>query len=188
MKVILGSLSPRRRELIGKVIRVDETIASKADEHCGESRPELAVKEVALQKMGYFCGKEYDDALIITADTIVYFGGRILGKPHSREEAEVMLGGLSGNTHTVYTGVCLKRSDEVRTFVETSEVTFRVLSEKEISDYIDTGSPFDKAGGYGVQDSGFVERIDGSYDNVMGLPTERLGSELKTFLEESESE
>lgn len=183
MRVVLGSLSPRRRELIKKVVPTCDMIASKAEEKITERLPERAVAEVAKQKMSFFDGEEYKDALIITADTVVYFEGEILGKPHSVEQAKEMLSRLSGKTHIVYTGVCLKLNEKEETFVETSRVVFRELSEKEILDYIATGSPFDKAGAYGVQDSGFVREIIGSYDNVMGLPTEELKLRLNSFPE-----
>lgn len=186
MRVILGSLSPRRRELIGKVIDVTDVIASDVEEKCTEREPELAVKQIAGLKMSFFDKPEYSDALIITADTIVYHDGKILGKPHSKEAAFDMLRELSGEIHTVYTGVCVKRGNRSCCFVEESKVRFKQLSDKTIEDYIATGSPFDKAGGYGIQDSGFVAEIIGSFDNVMGLPTERLREELSDFLEHNE--
>ena len=123
------------------------------------------------------------DALVIAADTIVALAGAVMGKPHSRAEAVEMLTRLSGNTHTVHTGITLRQGDRVLTQSEATEVTFRPLSQEEIAAYVATGEPMDKAGAYGIQGIGsvLVRSIHGDYFNVMGLPVCRLGLALKEF-------
>ena len=125
-------------------------------------------------------GAEEDDA-VIAADTIVVHDGVVYGKPHSADEAAEMLRALSGSTHEVYTGVCVIRGGRCLCRADRSAVTFRALSEEEIARYIATGEPMDKAGAYGAQGKGalFVERIDGDFFNVMGLPLCLLGEMLR---------
>ena len=122
-----------------------------------------------------------EDALIIGADTIVWYGGRVYGKPRTEAEAAHMLETLSGRTHQVYTGVSLCRHGEIHSEYEISDVRFRSLEPEEIRRYVATGEPMDKAGAYGAQGLGalLVERIDGDFFNVMGLPMCRLGQMLK---------
>lgn len=125
-----------------------------------------------------------DDELIITADTIVYIDGEVLGKPKDEADAERMLRTLSGRTHQVITGVCLTTASFQRTFAAVTDVTFASLSDEEIRFYVSRFRPFDKAGAYGVQEwIGYVgvTGLKGSYFNVMGLPVQRLYQELKTL-------
>ena len=125
-----------------------------------------------------------DDEMIITADTIVYDHGQVLGKPKDREEAISMLRQLSGHAHEVITGVSIVTKEKTRQFASTSKVYFDTLADDEIIYYVDNYHPFDKAGAYGVQEwIGYVAvtRIEGSYFNVMGLPIQRLYTELKSF-------
>ncbi|MDD4290897.1 MAG: Maf family protein [Clostridia bacterium] len=184
MNIVLASKSPRRVELLRTLIKGFEVCPSVADEVITSSNPESVVCELALNKASdvFHSHNMGEDVLIIGADTIVVSDDKIIGKPKSRTHAFEMLRGLSGRTHEVFTGVCLLKSEAVNTirrlFCVRSEVLFRTLSDDEIERYIDTGSPFDKAGGYGIQDSGFVADIRGSYTNVMGLPLERLKEEL----------
>ena len=183
MRVILASKSPRRRELISQIISVTDIICLDVEEKCTETDPQKAVCQIAQQKMIPFLEQDLGDTLVITADTVVYSQEMgILGKPHSNDEAYKMLRGLAGGTHSVYTAVCLLRNGITRVFVEKTDVTFRELTDKEIFAYIETGSPFDKAGGYGVQDCGFVSIVEGSYNNVVGLPTEALEIQLADFI------
>ena len=121
------------------------------------------------------------DPLVIGADTIVVLNGKVLGKPKDENQAREMLQSLSGKTHKVITGVTVKSKTNTITFAEESSVTFKKLDERQITEYIKSGSPFDKAGAYGIQDSGFVAEIKGSYKNVMGLPVERLTEILQTY-------
>lgn len=121
----------------------------------------------------------FPDATVIGADTVVVFGGRIIGKPKDEKQAFDILKELSGKTHSVYTGVCVVRGGKEKAFVRKSRVLFFPLTDERINSYIATGSPMDKAGAYGIQDSGFVKKIRGSYSNVMGLPVEKLRKILK---------
>jgi len=130
-------------------------------------------------------GERAENALVIGADTTVVLDGVILAKPGSPEEARKMLGHLSGRTHSVLTGVCIydTESGDQHTFVEATDVTFGELANELVEEYIASSSPYDKAGGYGIQDDRgmlFVERISGDFYNVMGLPVYRLNSVLRT--------
>jgi septum formation protein len=125
------------------------------------------------------------NALVITADTIVWLDGECIGKPFDESDAKEMLGKLSGKKHTVATGVCFKTKDRFHSFFVNTDVYFRQLEQAEIDYYVDKFKPLDKAGAYGIQEwIGYVgvERIDGSYFNVMGLPVQRLYCELKQFI------
>ena len=126
-------------------------------------------------------GLDYD--LIIAADTCVVLGNEVMGKPSDEADAKRMLSLLSGRTHSVFTGVCLMGRENTLTFCEETLVTFRRLGDSEIADYISTGEPMDKAGAYGIQGRGriFVKRIEGSYENVMGLPLTRLVEVLSSL-------
>lgn len=183
MKVILASQSPRRRELLSHmgvsfevIVRgVDETFPSQLD-------PVGAVRHIAEKKALVFKA-EAADKLIIAADTIVTVDNQILGKPKDRVEAIEMLINLSGKKHQVITAVALLHQGLTRTFHDVTEVHFRLLTAQEIGYYIDRYRPFDKAGGYGIQEwIGMVaiEKISGSYTNVVGLPTQQLYQALKT--------
>jgi septum formation protein len=126
-----------------------------------------------------------DDSMLVTADTIVWLNGEVIGKPANRQGAITMLQKLSGNKHQVFTGVCLKYKGNYSLFCDETNVYFRKLEDKEIMYYVNRCKPFDKAGAYGVQEwIGFVgiERIEGSYFNVMGLPTHRLYLEIQSLL------
>ena len=142
--------------------------------------PEETVAALSRQKAGEVAAKCAPEDVIIAADTIVWFDGEILGKPKDHDDAVRMLSALSGNEHTVYTGVTVSRGAETSTEVEASKVRFRALSAREIEAYIATGEPMDKAGAYGAQGRAavFVEGITGDFFNVMGLPLCRLGKML----------
>lgn len=122
--------------------------------------------------------------LIIAGDTIVELGGKVYGKPKTNDVAVKMLSELNGRTHTVYTGVVLKLRDEIVKFTEATQVTFGLVTAEQIQSYVDTGEPLDKAGGYGIQGVGgcFVEKIDGDFFTVVGLPLFRLSSEICKLL------
>ena len=189
MAIVLASASPRRRELMEQFCGKNLVILPAEGEEVvpdnvgpGETVEALAqgkAREVAARLRAETTGSRED--IVIGADTIVWHEGRIFGKPHSREEAAAMLRSLSGRTHEVYTGVSLIYGDQELTEHEKTAVTFRVMTEKEISDYIATGEPMDKAGAYGAQGLGaiFVSCIEGDFFNVMGLPLCRLGLMLK---------
>lgn len=169
---ILASQSPRRRELLSMLGLEFEIMTADIDETMDPSvSVEEAVAEISRKK-AEAVGRNNPGRLIVSADTIVTVEGRILGKPHSREEARAMLQSLSGRSHTVMTAFCLYLDGSAETHVEKTEVVFKPLSLEEIDAYIATGSPMDKAGGYGIQDLAavFVEALRGDYYNVMGLP------------------
>lgn len=174
--IILASKSPRRQELL-TLMGLDFSVELK---DVDESYPEtLSAAEIAVY-IAEKKAKAFDanpDEIIITADTIVAINGEILGKPKDRKEAQEMLRKLSGNKHEVYTGVSMSYHGKTTSFYDKTEVFCRVLNAEEIDHYIDNYQPFDKAGSYGVQDwfgLTVVERLNGSYTNVMGLPTEKL--------------
>ena len=180
MKLILASNSPRRKELLSKLNYTFDIIPADCEEWTVASDPRDMVKELALHK-ALNVYKRNPDSIVIGCDTVVDLNGKVLGKPHSCDEATAMLQALSGNTHKVHTGVCVISKYSIHLFADTSQVTFDKLSDERINKYVATGSPMDKAGAYGIQDSGFVKQIVGSYDNVMGLPTERLSKILQQF-------
>ena len=178
---ILASQSPRRRELLSMLGLEFEIITADIDETMDESIPvEDAVAEISRKK-AQAVGKNNTGRLIVSADTIVTVEGRVLGKPHSEDEARAMLQSLSGRSHTVMTAVCLYCDGKAETHVEKTEVVFKPLSLEEIDAYIATGSPMDKAGAYGIQDGAavFVEALRGDYYNVMGLPLCALVKRLR---------
>ncbi len=185
-KLVLGSNSPRRRELLaGLDIEFEVQVIPGIDESYPEGLDTAMIPVyIAEKKAEAYLPTMDENVLLITADTIVHSSGKILGKPESREEAIEMLKELSGHRHEVVTGVCLTSTSEKRVFSVVSEVSFAALTEAEIVYYIDAYRPFDKAGGYGIQEwIGYigVEAISGSFYNVMGLPVRRLYEELKHF-------
>lgn len=182
--IILASNSPRRKELL-RGIGVEYEVRTLPD--VDESYPpELQGGDIPLyiarEKAQAYRPLLKQNELMITADTIVWHDGRVLGKPHNRQEAIDMLRSLSASTHQVFTGVALTTDSWQRSFVAETSVRFTSLTEDEITFYVDNFRPFDKAGAYGVQEwIGYigVEYIAGSYFNVMGLPVQRLYQELK---------
>ncbi|HEY1006126.1 MAG TPA: Maf family protein [Sphingobacteriaceae bacterium] len=179
--IILASKSPRRQELLRMMGYRFRVVLKEVDE---TFPADLSPAEVAVhiaEKKALAFDEDLQDEVVLTADTIVCLDDRILGKPGDEAEAFAMLSDLSGRKHEVITGVTLLRDHEVRSFYEVSEVFFGRLTEDQIRYYISTGMPMDKAGAYGIQDwIGLVgiERINGSYTNVVGLPTERVHREL----------
>lgn len=182
-EVILASGSPRRRELMaGLGVNYEVRILPDVD----ESYPDTLQGEeiplyIAKEKADAYIPMMQPDELIITADTIVWLDGKVLGKPRDREDALQMLRTMSGRTHEVFTGICITTTDWQRSFTAQTEVRFATLSEDEIIYYVDNFKPMDKAGAYGVQEwIGFigVENISGSYYNIMGLPVQKLYREL----------
>lgn len=180
--IILGSQSPRRKELLSGL---DLEFTTKVIPGLEESYPNTLKGEeipiyLAEQKANAYDLKNND--LLITADTIVWLNDKVYGKPMNEEDAKNMLRALSGQTHDVITGVCVRTNKTNISFASTTKVTFATLSEEEINHYINKYHPMDKAGSYGVQEwIGYigVEHIEGSYYNVMGLPIQRLYQTLK---------
>ncbi len=183
MSVILASGSPRRKELLEMLEVKDMKIIPAKGEECPVegAGPEETVRALSRQKAAEVAAAAQDGEIIIAADTIVWFNGRIFGKPHSEAEAKRMLSELSGCTHQVYTGVTVISGDEIISECEVSHVRFREISPDEIDRYVATGEPMDKAGSYGAQGKGalFVSGIDGDFFNVMGLPLCRLDAMMK---------
>ncbi|MCH5275023.1 MAG: septum formation inhibitor Maf [Lachnospiraceae bacterium] len=193
-RIILASASPRRRELLLQIGLQFEVVESACEEKIESSLPEEVVCELSRQKAQDVWERLQDEkAVVIGADTVVAFDGRILGKPKDEAEACLMLQSLSGNTHQVYTGVtiCYTAGGSMlsHTFYEKTEVDFYPMDEKEIRDYVTTGDPLDKAGAYGIQGrcAAYIKGIRGDYNNVVGLPVGRLYQELKECLPDEES-
>ena len=188
MRLLLASKSPRRRQLVAEMGLPVECVTIDVDEHLDSPLPSDKVAEhLARRKAAAFPKEKIDDdSVLVTADTVVVLDGQVLGKPVDRDEAVAMLHSLSGRCHTVYTGVCLRSKNNEVSFTESTTVCFRELSEKDIEYYVDIYRPYDKAGAYGIQEwIGMVgvERIEGCYYNVMGLPVARLYETLsKRFL------
>ncbi len=185
-KIILASNSPRRRELLaGLDIPYEVRVIADIDESYPEELPGEEIPQyISRKKAEAYEAVMQPDELIITADTIVWSEGRVLGKPADEAEAKDMLRLLSGRTHQVITGVTLLTCDVKKTFAVQSEVTFDVLTEEEIEYYVKRYCPMDKAGAYGIQEwIGYVgvTSLHGSYFNVMGLPVQRLYKELKNI-------
>ncbi len=180
-RLILASASPRRKELLNRIAPSFQCIPADVDEQLEDNLlPKQAVMELALRKAKAVAEKE-KDAFVIGADTVVVYQNEIFGKPGSHEEAFQMLRTLSGRTHSVFTGTAIVFGDKQECFYEETKVTFWELSDEEIIHYIDTGEPFDKAGSYGIQGFGatLVEKIEGDYFNVVGLPIAKLYRVLK---------
>lgn len=185
MQLILASQSPRRRELLERMGFHDFLVSPAVGEE--EIDPTLSpaglVEALSAQKAAEVSAKFQPEHIIIAADTVVAVDGQVLGKPKDKEQAAEMLALLSGRSHTVYTGVTVCRGQETITQHEATDVTFRPLTKDEISCYIATGEPMDKAGSYGIQGYGalLVQGISGDYFNVVGLPVCRVARMLSVF-------
>ncbi|MDY9918060.1 septum formation protein [Porphyromonadaceae bacterium NLAE-zl-C104] len=184
--LVLASNSPRRKELLSGIDVEYEVMAlPDIDESYPDDIPHEEIPEyLAKKKASAYISMMQDDALLITADTVVLLHGRILGKPLDKRDAKQMLRELSGETHRVITGVSLTSKQKQVSFSDTAHVTFGQLTDEEIDYYVEKYNPSDKAGAYGVQEwIGYVgvERIEGSYFNVMGLPIFKVYRELKRF-------
>lgn len=185
MNIILASASPRRRELM-KLITDDFTAVSvDADETIPQNTKPLMASQYLAEIKARAVGNLQHD-VIIGCDTTVICDNEILGKPKNKDECREFMCMLSGRTHQVATGCCIIGNGKVKSFTEITDVTFRRLSDEEIEEYISTSEPYDKAGGYGIQGKGslLIEKINGDYFNVVGLPVSRLNQELKFFIKE----
>ena len=210
VRLVLASASPRRRELLSQIGLEFTVMPSTKEENAKTTEAGALVQELSRQKAvdiweqlsggqgqnpdadqeqiseetqePNLNGKRQPELLVIGADTVVCCEGKILGKPHSREAAAEMLTALQGRSHEVYTGVTLYSQSKTVTFFECTQVEFYPMTEVEISEYIDSKEPMDKAGAYGIQGLGarFVKGIRGDYNNVVGLPVGRLYQELKS--------
>ena len=185
-RIILASNSPRRKELLSGIdVDYEVHTLSDIDESYPDDLPKEEVAEfLSRKKANAYLESLEENALLITADTIVLLHGKILGKPLNKEDAKNMLHELSGQTHLVITGVCLTSKQKQVSFSDKTYVTFGDLTDPEIEYYVEKYNTLDKAGAYGVQEwIGYVgvEKIEGSYFNVMGLPIFKLYRELKQF-------
>ena len=185
MNLILASASPRRKELLSLFRIPFEIRVADIDETMDLRKPPL--EEVARVSALKAAATHRDVAdVVVAADTIVVCEGKVLGKPHSEEEAASMLRLLSGRDHQVMTGVTVARAERIQTFTEVTDIHFRELSDREIAAYVATGEPMDKAGSYGIQGGAalFCTHMVGDYYNVMGLPVCRLGLVLREMAPE----
>jgi septum formation protein len=181
-KIILASKSPRRQELLRLMDLEFRIVLREVDESYPTDLDSEKVAVYIAEKKAKAFDEEITDEIVLTADTIVCIDNKILGKPENAEHAVEMLQLLSGRMHRVITGVCLFYKQQYHSFSDVSEVYFGELSDEEINSYVEKYKPFDKAGSYGIQERiGLIgiERINGSYTNVVGLPTEKLYQELK---------
>lgn len=184
MKLLLASKSPRRRELLSQLGLPIDYIDIDVDEHLTTLLPPAEVAEYLARRKADACPLERlaDGDVLVTADTVVVHRGNILGKPRNRENAIQILHELSGESHTVYTGVCLRSRTASDSFTESTLVHFNKLIDEDIIYYVDNYRPFDKAGAYGIQEwIGLVgvKAIEGCYYNVMGLPVATLYDRLR---------
>lgn len=188
--VILASASPRRAELLREVVSDFQIMAGHAEEFQPEQFSPVESCLLNAYRKARVVAKRFPDALILGADTEVCLGRRVFGKPSDRRDAERMMEELEGHTHQVITGVCLihLRHHHQRAFAEVTRVTFKPLGTEEIVAYLDHIDPLDKAGAYAIQEHGemIVERTEGSFSNVVGLPVERLREELAIFNAEAQ--
>jgi septum formation protein len=185
-KIILASKSPRRKELLEQiglkfVVDISDVDESKLANAAGPSQLAKSLSKAKAEKVS----KKYKDAIIIAADTLVVLGKEIIGKPKDKKDAFKMLKKLSSKTHVVITGFTLLSSKSKKAITKTvqSKVKFKKMSDIEIRNYVETGEPMDKAGGYGIQNKGaiFIEKVEGDFFNVVGLPVYCLCCELKKF-------
>lgn len=188
--IVLASASPRRREILNQIGIEPVIMPSQVEEHITSSDPEQIVKELSRQKAEDVYGRYQKEAegvfAVIGADTIVAADGEILGKPVDEEDAKRMIRLLAGRVHQVYTGVTIMYGDRAVTFAEKTDVSATPMTETEIEEYVSCGESMDKAGAYGVQGvfAAFIEKINGSYTSVVGLPAGTTYRTLRELAEE----
>ena len=178
--IILASASPRRKEILELADLKFDILPSNAQEITTKTAPNEVVMELASIKAKDIYEKSEKQSMIVGADTVVAYQGQILGKPTDEADAKRMLTMLSGQTHEVYTGVCVIEDEQIKTFYEETKVTFYEISDEQIDRYIKTGEPMDKAGSYGIQGKAavFIKGIEGDYYNVVGFPIARFLQEI----------
>lgn len=180
MKLILGSKSPRRREILGMVTDDFTVRVSDCDESYGSETPLCQVPRILAERKAMAIALE-EDEVVIGCDTVVIYENELMGKPKDKADAVRMLKKLSGTTHLVISGIAVRSKDKIYSEAVTTNVTFRSLTDEEISTYVEKSNPVDKAGAYGIQEAAgaFVEKIEGDFYNVVGLPLCRLCEILK---------
>lgn len=171
--VILASTSPRRRELLARLTRDFAIQPPEVEEKTTKNRPSDVCMQLARIKAESVAAK-HPHELVLGCDTVVFFRGSLIGKPKDRADAVNILSTLNGKFHYVYSGVCMIKDGREEKAYAVSRVKMKKMSLREVEEYVDSGSPMDKAGAYGVQD-GVVERYDGEYENIMGLPLKLIG-------------
>ena len=178
--IILASASPRRKEILELADLKFDVMPSDAQEITTKTAPNEVVMELASIKAKDIYKKLEKQSMVVGADTVVAYQGQILGKPADEADAKRMLTMLSGQTHEVYTGVCVIEDEKIKTFYEETKVTFYEISDEQIDRYIKTGEPMDKAGSYGIQGKAavFIKGIEGDYYNVVGFPIARFLQEI----------
>ena len=178
--IILASASPRRKEILELADLKFDVMPSDVQEITTKTAPNEVVMELASIKAKDIYKKSEKQSMIVGADTVVAYQGQILGKPTDEADAKRMLTMLSGQTHEVYTGVCIIEDGKTKTFYEETKVTFYEISDEQIDHYIKTGEPMDKAGSYGIQGKAavFIKGIEGDYYNVVGFPIARFLQEI----------
>ena len=183
-RVILASKSPRRQELLKLLFDEFEIVPATGEEIIPEGADAMDVSRLLAVQKCREVSEKFPDDLVIGCDTTVIVGNEILGKPADEADAARMLGELSGTSHYVVSGACISFGGRERSFSQVTEVSFRKLADEEISAYIATGEPMDKAGAYGIQEKGslLVREIKGDFFNVVGLPVSKLAAELELFL------
>ncbi len=183
IKIILASKSPRRQELIKGLALPFEVFTYEVDESFdARDTPAMIAEKLAIKKAAHYPKQIAEKEILLTADTIVWINGKVLNKPANEAESFEMLSSICGQTHEVFTGVCLKTHATQFSFSERTKVTCKNLREEEIWYYIKNHQPFDKAGSYGIQDwFGYtaVEKIEGCFYNVMGLPVSRVNEVIQ---------
>ena len=182
MKIILGSKSPRRKEILSLMGYDYQVRVSEAEEVTDKTNPKDVVASIAKQKANNIPVK--DDELLICADTIVVLDDLILGKPKDKDDAYHMISLIQGRSHYVYTAVCIKYQNKYTEFVDEAKVEIYPMDDKEINDYINTPEPYDKAGGYAIQGifSKYIKDYQGDYYTIMGLPKQKLEIILKDLI------
>ena len=188
MNIILASASPRRRELMRLISESFTAVSINADETLPANIEPIKASEYLAKIKASAAAAMYPESVVIGCDTTVICDNLILGKPKDKNECREFMNMLSGRTHQVATGCCIIRKNniaEASLFTVVTDVTFRKLSDDEISAYISTDEPYDKAGGYGIQGKGslLIEKINGDYFNVVGLPVSQLNQKLKNFIQ-----
>lgn len=185
MKLILASASPRRRELMSIITPDFTAVSIDADETLPENTDALKASEYLAEIKAMAGIEKFPDDIVIGCDTTVICDDKILGKPRNIEQCREFIHMLSGRTHQVATGCCVISADKKISFTEITDVTFRKLTDEEIEEYISTDEPYDKAGGYGIQGKAslLIEKINGDYFNVVGLPLSHLNQIIKSFKE-----
>lgn len=184
MKLILASGSPRRKELLSLLNIPFDVIVSDFEESIDESKP----LEKEIERLSYGKAKTvfdlHNDSIVIGSDTIVTIDNKVLGKPKTVDKAMEMLKEIQGREHVVITGVTIMSKDKIETFHTSSKVYFNPMDEKEIEEYANTKEPLDKAGAYAIQGIGskYINKIDGDYYSIMGLPVSELYTRLKNFI------